>query len=112
MKNIDPTLVRHLISKAEQSHSCYRLSGVAISNKGEILGFARNGFRRDNIPSGKYSGKHVEQALIERYGTNIKTIIIMRIGNSGDILPINPCPKCAKLAKKYGITITSIRKKK
>jgi hypothetical protein len=107
--SVNPTLIKHLVSKASQSLSCYRLSGVAISKKGEILGFARNGFRRDNIPSGKYSGKHVEQALIERYGTNIKSIIIMRIGNGGDILPIHPCPKCAKLAEKYGIKIYPVR---
>jgi hypothetical protein len=46
---------------------------------------------------------------MERYGTNIKTIIIMRIGNAGDILPIDPCPKCAKLAAKYGITIIPVK---
>jgi hypothetical protein len=98
-----------LISKASQSPSTYRLSGVAISKKGELLGFARNGYRREDIPCKRYSGKHVEQALIERYGTNIKTIIIMRIGNAGDILPIDPCPKCAKLAAKYGITIIPVK---
>ena len=56
----------------------------------------------------KGTGDHCEARLIRRYRGNIKTIIIMRIGNAGDILPIDPCPACKSLAEKYGITILTI----
>jgi hypothetical protein len=103
-------IIQRLKKKASQSLCVYRLAGVALSKQGEILGFAKNSFRKDIITEGKYSGRHVEKALIDRYGSNIATILIMRIGKSGDILPIDPCPKCAKLAEKLGIVIKSIEK--
>ena len=109
MVRTSETIIQRLKKKASQSLSSYRLSGVAISKNGEILGFAKNTFRKDNITEGRYSGRHVEKALIDQYGSNIATILIMRIGKSGDTLPIDPCPKCAKLAEKLGISIKSIR---
>ena len=108
MIRVSPDIIRQLRSKASQSPCSYKLSGIAFSNKGEILGMAKNDFRKDLIQEGKYSGRHVERALIERYGRNIATILIMRIGKSGDIRPIDPCQHCAKLAKKMGIRIISV----
>ena len=32
----------------------------------------------------------------------------MRIGNGGDILPIDPCEDCLKMARKLGVTIRSV----
>lgn len=105
---INVEIIRQLRSKAWQSPCSYKLSGIAFSKKGEVLGMAMNNYRKDNIHEGKYSGRHVERALIERYGKNIATILIMRIGKSGDIRPIDPCPHCAELARKMGITIKSV----
>ena len=45
---------------------------------------------------------------MKKYGARIKTIIICRVGNSGNLLPIDPCSACAELAGKLGITIVSI----
>lgn len=106
---INPSLLRSLSKKAWQSPSTYRISGVAISKHGNILGWASNGYRKEYVEPGKYSGEHCEMRLIKRYGSRISTIIIMRIGSGGNILPIDPCEKCAKVAEKMGIKITSVK---
>lgn len=104
-----PSLIRTLSKKAEQSPSTYRISGVALTKRGNVLGWASNGYRREYIEPGRYSGEHCEMRLIKRYGSKIKTIIIMRIGSGGNILPIDPCEKCSKVAEKMGIKIYSIK---
>ena len=106
--DFNPSLLSRLKYKASQSPSTYRLAGVAFSKTGNILGFARNGFRNENLKPGKYSGDHVEQHLIKRYGTKIKTILLIRIGNGGDLLPIDPCEKCQRLMDKMGIEVKTI----
>jgi len=93
-----------LVKKANQSLCTFRVSAIAFNKKGEAIGTSYCKFRM----AGKGKGIHAEESLIKRYSSNIKTIFICRIGRSGDILPIDPCPKCQKLAEKYGIKIISI----
>jgi predicted xylose isomerase-like sugar epimerase len=38
----------------------------------------------------------------------ITHILICRVGSSGDLLPVEPCPKCRATASKLGIVISSI----
>jgi hypothetical protein len=109
MNCVSKELIDRLWSKANQSESAYRISACAFSKKGNVLGYSANArHRKEAGLTGKYTGKHAEADLIQRYGPSIDTIIIMRIGLAGDILPIEPCPKCAKLAKKYNIKIISV----
>lgn len=109
MPGISQEITDRLLAKAKQSASTYRIAGCAISKKGEVLGFAVNAPARSSANLvGKYTGRHAEAALIQRYGDNVKTIVILRIGLGGDIRPIEPCPKCSKLAEKYGIKIISV----
>jgi len=103
-------LLNRVQAKARQSSSQYRIGACAISKKGDILGFAMNTPQRPGaVLEGKYTGQHAEAALIKRYGENIKTIIVSRIGLGGDLRPIEPCEKCAKLAKKYNIKIVPVK---
>ena len=95
---------------AQNSPGRFRIGGIAFDKKGEILGIAHNSFHRNNLTGDrKGTGDHCEARLIRRYRDNIKTIVIMRIGNAGDVLPIDPCPACQALCDKYGITILTIR---
>ncbi len=107
--NINPSLVNLLKKQAEKSPSTYRIGGIAFSNKGNILGTAYNAFRAERLNPGRGIGRHCEATLIRKYGHSISTILIMRIGNGGDILPIEPCAVCKKLADKFGIKIVSIK---
>jgi hypothetical protein len=45
---------------------------------------------------------------MRRYGSNIKTILISRVGHSGILRPISPCKTCQKVADKLGIKIISV----
>jgi hypothetical protein len=103
------TIIEKLVNKAEQTTTCYRISAIAFNKKGEILGSATNGFKMDGRPAGRGSGIHAERKLMSRYRSNIKTIVICRIGLGGDILPIDPCITCKKVADKMGIKIISIK---
>ena len=98
-----------LFEAASRSPGRFRVGGIALNKKGEILGVAHNSFRKDNVVGErKGTGEHCEVRLIRRYRGHIKTLILVRIGNSGDILPIDPCPSCQALCDKYGITVLTI----
>jgi deoxycytidylate deaminase len=92
------------IRKARSSKCTYRVSAIGLDKKGNILGVTRNGFRI----SRKGGGIHAEMALIARYGENIETILICRTNDRGDMLPIDPCVNCQKVAEKHGIKIVSL----
>lgn len=106
---INTNIIEKLKNKAEQTQTCYRVSAIAFNKKGEILGSATNSFKMDGRPAGKGSGIHAERRLMVRYGNRIKSIIIMRIGWAGDILPIKACDVCQKVADKLGIKIISVK---
>ena len=105
---INSTLITRLKNKATQTNTCYRISAIAFSKKGEILGSTTNSFQMDGRRPGRGCGVHAERRLIARYRFNIKTILICRIGGSGDILPIKACITCQKIADKMGIKIISV----
>ena len=111
---VDPITLNTLKKKADKAPCTYRISGIAYSKKGNILGIATNKHSTwdvmAKIPLGRAgTAEHCEKRLIERFKRRIKTIVICRIGKSGNILPIDPCDNCRKLAEKYGITITSVK---
>ena len=54
------------------------------------------------------TAQHAERRLLARYGELVKTIVICRIGRSGELRPINPCKTCLKAAAKYGAKIISV----
>jgi len=108
----NPTVKRLLFKSASHSPCNYRIGAVALDKKGDVLGNVCNTFRNGDTFYGEQNrrgtGLHAEARLIRRYGKNIKTILIMRIGNSGNLLPIDPCPACANMAAKLGITIDTV----
>jgi cytidine deaminase len=102
-------VLHRLWKKAKQSPSQYRIACVAMNKKGEVIGYTTNKFRKDEINPVIGSGLHAEAfAMARYYPLGIKTLLIMRIGLSGDILPIDPCEDCQKMAKKLGVKIESV----
>jgi len=93
------------INKAKTSPCRYKISAVGFDKKGKVVGICTNNHRFV-----KYGGGiHAERRLISRYGDLIKTILICRVGNSGELLPIHPCKTCQKIADKYSIKIISVK---
>ena len=112
--NVPKAIEELLKEKASHSPCTYRISGIAFDAKGEILGHVSNSHSRNwNILDKQEIGRagtaeHAERRLFARYGQLVKTIVICRIGRSGKIRPIDPCPACQKVAAKYGAKIVSL----
>lgn len=93
-----------MLKKASKSICQYKIAALGIDHKGKMIGcmFNRPRFTR------KGGGIHAEMALMARYGKNLKTIFILRVGNSGNIRPIDPCIICSKKALELGIKIETL----
>lgn len=93
-----------LIKTAGKSPCRFKVSAVAFSKKGNILGwsYCKHGLDK------KAGSIHAERELMSIYGSKISTIVITRTNNSGDILPIKACDVCQKVADKMGIVIKTI----
>ena len=112
--NISFAVEELLKEKAAHSPCTYKISAIALDSKGDILGHVTNShsknwdiLEKENIGRAG-TASHAERRLIQQYGQLIKTIIICRVGRSGNIRPIDPCPVCQKVASKYGIKIISV----
>jgi cytidine deaminase len=90
--------------KAKQSPGKFKISALGFDHKGEYIGSAFNYLRFDRYGG----GMHAEMSLIHKYGLRIKTILVCRIGRSGNLLPIHPCPRCSAKARELGIKIVPI----
>ena len=104
---MNANLIKTAIKKASQSICCYKISAIGLNKRGEVIGSAINRHGK----SGKGRGLHAETQLIKRYGKKIKTIILCRIGNSGDILPIHCCANCQKIIDKLEIKVITVEAK-
>ena len=90
--------------KAEQSISTYKVSAIGLNKRGEVVytAFNKPRFMR------KGGAIHAEMEVMLKGGPGVATIVICRVGRSGDILPIHPCEVCADKAEELGIKIVSI----
>lgn len=104
-----------LIEKAMNSPCTYKVSAIAFDAKGDILGHCTNSHSKNwNVIEKDKVGRpgtaqHAERRLMRIYKERISTILICRVGNSGEIRPIDPCATCKKVADKYGIKIISVQ---
>lgn len=95
-------LVNIAVKKAQQSKCRHRVSAIALDRAGKVLATAHNRHRLMT----KGGGIHAEQMLFGIHG--VKTILICRVNKNGKLLPIDPCKKCKKIAKKLNIKIKSV----
>lgn len=93
------------VKKASQSISNFRISAIGISKNGNIIATAFNKQRFDRYAG----GIHAEMELLRKAGNKISTIILCRIGRSGEVLPIDPCVRCQKILDKKGIKVITVK---
>lgn len=103
---ITKQIKQRLKNKATKSSCTYKISAIGFSKKGNILGTANNRFKFTSYGG----GIHAERELMEKFGSKIQSIIICRVNKNGEILPIEPCKICQKIADKLGIKIISLEK--
>lgn len=90
--------------KPNKENLKYRIAAIAFTKKGNFIDIRYNNFRM-GLSNRKGAGLHAEQDLIHRYGNKIDTIYILRVGGTGDPLPIHPCEVCKSIAEKRDIKI-------
>lgn len=108
-KNHLKASVDRLKNKSFNTNATFKVTAVAYSNKGDILGYATNNIRMDIVPSHRGAGVHAERELVKKYGKKIKYIVLARFGGSGDLLPIDPCENCQKILDEFGIKVIKLR---
>lgn len=93
------------IKKARQSVCRFKISAIGLNKKGEVI------YTTCNSPrfSKKNGGYHAEMKCMKNAGPSLETIIIFRINNNGDLLPIEPCDMCSTKAKENGIKILTLK---
>lgn len=97
-------VIKQAVNKALQSSCTYKVSAIGLNKKGEVTYKAFNKSRFMKFGG----GIHAEMEVMLKGGPGIRTIIICRVGNSGDILPIHPCTVCKTKANELGIRILSV----
>lgn len=97
--------VQRLIKKAQQSICKYKVAAMGFDHRGRCLGMMCNAPRY----SREGGSLHAELRLMRRYRNQLKSIIIVRTNNKGDLKPITPCNVCSAVAEILGITIRSIQ---
>lgn len=93
------------IKKAYQSDCRYKISALGFNRRGELIYKATN--RKRFFSKG--GGIHAEMRVMLKAGPGLHTIVICRINNSGDLLPIDPCSICQSKAEDLGVKIVSIQ---
>ena len=93
-----------LARKAKQSRCHYRVAAIGFDRNRDIVSVKVN--RPRFCKEG--GSLHAEMAVM-RQPRNVKTIVIGRIGQGGELRPIHPCGACQKLADKLGIKIESVK---
>lgn len=98
-------LKRLAIQKAGQSIGRYRVSAIGLDKNGRMVSKA---FNRPRFS--RYGGScHAEMMALRIGGNKISTMIICRIGQSGEVLPIDPCARCKKVLDRKGIKVLTIK---
>jgi cytidine deaminase len=94
-----------LIKKAKQSVAKYRVSAFGLNKRGVVI-FAACNTPRFNRKGGAV---HAEMSVLKKAGPSLSAIIIVRIGATGQVLPLGPCEACAAKARDLGVKIRSIK---
>jgi len=78
------------IKKASSSPCRYKIAAIGFNRKNEVIGIAYNTprFSREG------GSIHAEINLLKKCGKKLYSVMILRIGGSGNILPIDPCENC------------------
>ena len=90
------------IKKAKTSICKYKISAIGLNRKFEVI------VSKTNRPRFHREGGslHAEMMVMRKPG--VRYIIICRVNNSGQVLPIHPCKVCSAIAERHGVKILTI----
>lgn len=103
MKSHISTLHTRMIRAALKVTECrYRVAAAGIDHRNRIIGI------KVNSPKHVMRGDHAEERLMREMPRSLKRIVIIRVNSKGEMLPIDPCVTCARIADKLGVTIEKV----
>jgi hypothetical protein len=102
MKANYETLVCRMVRAGLRVNLRYRVVAVGFDYRGNIINL------KTNTPRLQSQGFHAEERLMFSSPRSLARIMILRIGPRGNLLPIDPCTRCMRLALKRGVTIEQI----
>jgi len=102
---ISQKIIETIKKKATQSYCRFKVAAIGFDERGEILATAVNRPRLDKFGG----GSHAEMVVLQKAGRRVKSMIICRVGNSGELLPIHCCPSCKKVLEKMKIKVSTIQ---
>lgn len=98
-------LINQGIRKALKTQCQSKIAAIAFDKRGTYLGICINSPRF----SRKGGGIHAELLALRTFGKELKTIVLIRTGNSGILRPIECCATCAGVMRKNNIKVITIR---
>lgn len=103
---LDPNKLRDRIRRKASRSACrYAVIAVGVDARRRFIGIAAN--RPRYYHSG--GGWHAEELLLHRCPLSLSRILLARVGLAGDFLPIEPCERCRRLARKRGVVIDQLQ---
>lgn len=103
---IKKQIIDILKKKAKDTPCKFKVSAIGFNTKGEIVIKTSNRPRFSRFGGGIHAETKIFKLAKRK---NIKTILICRVGKTGNILPIDPCNRCKTIADKLGIKIISVK---
>ena len=98
-------LKKHLIRKATQSISKFPIAALGFNKSGDCVAKETNKPRFNRQGGGRHAEREIMRYAKKR---GVVHIIICRIGKNMELLPIDPCDVCQKIADKLQIKISTI----
>lgn len=99
------TLVPRMIRAALRvsPHQRYMICAVGIDHRSRIISIATN------LPYLPLQGRHAEERVLHSTPKHILSrILLLRVNKRGESLPIDPCARCERLARKRGVKIEQL----
>lgn len=101
---VDFDLIDMARRKTDNRNTQYRVAAICFGKRNKFLGISINSSRF--FYDG--GGIHAEMAGLQKWGTDIQKMFIVRFGRGGAIRPINPCKNCNRVLNKLRIKVISI----
>ena len=105
MKCHATAILDRLRKKARTSVCRFAIAAIGLDYRGRVI------ISRTNRPRFMHrgGGLHAEREVIRNAPKSLRTIVIVRVNRKGELMPIDPCPACARKAAELGIQIRTLR---
>jgi tRNA(Arg) A34 adenosine deaminase TadA len=95
---------KRALIKAAASSCRYKIAAIGFNRKNEIVGITYNSPRLRRLGG----STHAEINLLKRCGRKLRSIMVVRVGQSSNLLPIETCQNCKDALKGIRILKTKI----